>query len=106
MYFNTQLISQVHLGTDQSFLTVQFVNGTNFAVPGETDEERTFLADFLGQLIDERSGFVAIGKEMLNLKSALWVAIPEEGPILVRSGDNRSHSLQDDPERIRRLLGE
>jgi hypothetical protein len=106
MYFNPQLISQVHLGPDQSFLTVHFVNGTNFAVPGESDEDRTFLADFLRQLIDERSGFIAVGMEMLNLKSALWVAIPDEGPILVRSGDNRSYSLQDDPARIRRVLGE
>jgi len=107
MYFNPQLISHVHLSPDQSLLTVHFVNGTNLAVPAETDEERTLLADFLGQLADEQSGFIAIGPEMLNLKSALWVAIPEEGLIQVRSGDNRTHSLQDkDPERVRRVLGE
>jgi hypothetical protein len=107
VYFNLQLISQVYLSPDRSLLTVHFVNGTIFAAPFETDEDRTHLADFLGQLADERSGFIAVGKELLNLKSALWISIPDEGPIQVRSTDSRSHSLPDeDPERIRRVLGE
>jgi hypothetical protein len=107
VYFNPQLISLVHLSPDHSFLIVHFVNGAHFTAPSETDEERTFVAEFLGKLTDEHSGFIAAGTELVNLKSALWITIPEKGPIQVHSGDNRTHALpNDDPERIKKILGE
>jgi hypothetical protein len=44
---------------------------------------------------------------LLNLKSALLVIVPENGPIQVRSEDNRMHALYDvDPERVRRTLSD
>jgi hypothetical protein len=107
MYFNPQLITQVHLSADGSLLTIHFVNGTNFAAPAETEEEQAFLAGFLRQLVTEESGFLANGRELLNLKAALWVTLPKEGPIQVRSADNRSYTLAGaDPERVRRILGD
>ena len=107
VYMNPQLISLVHLSPDHSFLIVHFVNGTHFTAPSETDEERTFVAAFLGKLSDESSGFVAIGTELVNLKSALWITIPEEGPIQVHLADNRTHTLRNENlEQIKKILGE
>jgi hypothetical protein len=107
VYFNPQLISRVHLSSDHSSLTVHFVNGTHFISTAETHEERNLVAEFLVRLTEENSGFVSNGDEVLNLKSALWIAISEEGPIQVRSADNCPHSLHDeDAERIRRVMGE
>jgi hypothetical protein len=107
MYFNLPMISRVHLSPDHSMITVHFIKGTPFTVPVETKEERTRAAEFLSQLTAENSGFLSSGKELLNLKAALWVTLPDEGPILIRTDDNRTHSLPDeDPDRIRRTLGD
>jgi hypothetical protein len=107
IYFNPQTISRIHLSPEHELLTVHFINGTTFASPVETPAERACIADFLGHLTDDQSGFMAIGKELLNLKSALWISIPDHGPIQIRAGDNRNHVLTDEgPERIRRILGE
>jgi len=106
-YFKPELISHVHLSPNHSLLLVHFVNGAHFALSAETDDERTFAADFLRKLADEHSGFIAAGTELVNLKSALWITIPEEGPIQVHSADNRTHTLpNEDPERIKKVLGE
>jgi hypothetical protein len=107
VHFNTQTISHVHLGPDRSMVTVHFVNDTRFGLSMETDDERTVAADLLAKLADEQSGFLPVGNELLNLRSALWILIPDEGPIQVRSADNRTHSLPDvTVERIRQILGE
>ncbi len=107
MYFNLPMISRVHLSADHSLITVHFIKGTPFTVPAETKEERARAAEFLSQLTAESSGFLSSGKELLNLKAALWVTIPDDGPILIRTDDNRTHSLPDeDPARIRRTLGD
>jgi hypothetical protein len=105
MYFNASLISRVHLSSDHSMITMHFVKGIPFNVPAETAEDRKRAAEFLVQLTAENSGFLASGKELLNLRAALWVTIPDDGPILVRTDDNRTHSLpNEDPEKIRRTL--
>ncbi len=107
VYFNTQFISHINLSSDHSLLTIHFANGTASGFSADTDVESTAIADFLQQLSDETSGFVAVGSELLNLKSALWVAIPDDGPIQVRSGDNRTRGLDnEDPARFRKLLEE
>lgn len=105
MYFNPHLISHIHLSSDQSLMTVHFVNGSAFGASTDTHVETGAIADFLRQLTAETSGFLATGSEVLNLKSALWVAIPDEGPVQVRSGDNRTRNLEnEDPERVRKLM--
>lgn len=105
MFFNLPMISRVHLSPDHSMITVHFVKGTPFTVPVDTKEERSRAAEFLSQLTEESSGFLSSGKELLNLRAALWVTIPEEGPILVRTEDNRTHALpNEDPDRIRRTM--
>jgi hypothetical protein len=105
VYFNPHLISHIHLSSDQSLLTVHFVNGSAFGASTDTHVETGAVADFLKQLTAETSGFVATGSELLNLKSALWVAIPDEGPVQVRSGDNRTRNLEnEDRERVRKLM--
>jgi len=107
MYFNLPMISRVHLSPDHSLITVHFIRGTPFTVPVNTPEERQRAAAFLSQLSAEDTGFLASGKELLNLKAALWVTVPEEGPVLIRTDDNRTHSLPgEDPNRIRRVLGD
>jgi hypothetical protein len=105
VYFNPPLISRVHLNPDHSSLTVHFVNGTHFISTAATEEERNLFAEFLVRVTEEHSGFIWNEDEVLNLKSALWIAISEEGPIQVRSGDNCPHSLHDqDAQRIRRVM--
>src|SRR5262249_653711 len=105
MYFNASQISRVHLSSDHSMISVHFVKGIPFSVPAETDEDRRRAADFLVQLTSDTTGFLATGKELLNLRAALRVTIPDDGPILVRTDDNRTHSLpNEDPEKIRRML--
>jgi hypothetical protein len=105
IYFNLPMISRVHLSADHTLITVHFIRGTPFTVPADTKEERMRAAEFLSQLTAEESGFLASGKELLNLRAALWVTIPGEGPILVRTEDNRTHTIPDqDPEKIRRTL--
>lgn len=107
VYFNTQTISRVHLSPDHSLITVHFVNGTVFTSPAGTDHERAVVAEFLAELTQNCSGFLSSGRELLNLKSALWISIPFEGPIQVRWEDNRTHSLfGEDPEQIRRTLSD
>jgi hypothetical protein len=106
-YFNTQYISHINLNSDHTLLTIHFVNGTASGFSADTDIESTAIADFLEQLTDEKSGFVAVGSEMLNLKSALWVALTNDGPIQVRSSDNRTRTFEhEDPARFRKLLEE
>jgi len=105
VYFNPHLISRVHRNPDRSSLTVYFVNGTHFTSTAATDEERNLVAEFLVRLTEQHSGFIWNGDEVLNLKSALWIAISEEGPIQVRSGDNCPHSLrEEDAQRIRQVM--
>ena len=107
MYFNPQLISHVNISPDRSLLTVHFVNGTTYGSTAESDEDRVFAAEFLAKLTEEVGGFLATGNEVLHLKSALWVSIPEDGPIQVRTADNRTRSLEgEDPARVRGALGE
>jgi hypothetical protein len=107
MYFNPHLISHVHLSGDHSLITVHFVNGSTFGASTDTHVDPEAVADFLHQLSAETSGFLATGSEVLNLKSALWVAIPDDGPVQVRSSDNRTRNLEhDNPERIRKLMAE
>jgi hypothetical protein len=107
VYFNPPLISRVHLNPDHSSLTVHFVNGTHFISTAATDEERKLFAEFLVRVTKEHSGFISVEDEVLNLKSALWIAISEEGPIQLHSGDNCPHSLnEEDAERIRRVMEE
>ena len=106
-YFNTQFISHINLNSDHSLLTIHFVNGTASGFSADTDIESSSIADFLEQLTDEKSGFVAIGSELLNLRSALWVAITNDGPIQIRSSDNRTRTFEnEDSARFRKLLGE
>jgi len=105
MYFNLPMISRVHLSPDHSLITVHFIRGTPFTVPVETKEDRARAAEFLLQFTAENSGFLASGKELLNLRAALWVTIPDGGPILIRTDDNRTHSLPDqNPDHIRRTM--
>lgn len=107
IFFNSHLISHVHLSADHSLLTVHFVNGTAFGLSTETDVASESVAEFLGQLAGENSGFVATGSELLNLKSALWIAIPNDAPVQIRSSDNRLRSFEnEDRERIRKMLAE
>src|SRR5580704_13833228 len=102
VYFNSHLVSHLHLSSDRSLLTIHFVNGSAFGASTETQVETEAVADFLHQLSDEKSGFVASGSELLNLRSALWVAIPDEGPMQIRSSDNRTRNFSvDDHERVR-----
>jgi hypothetical protein len=104
IYFNPHVISHLYLNSDRSLLTVHFVNGTHSSFPAETEEERMFVAEFLAKLTHEQSGFAAIGNEVLNLKSALWIVIPPEGPIQLRTGDSRIWSVDEqDRERISKL---
>ncbi len=107
VYFNSHLVSHVHLSSDQSLLTVHFVNGSAYGASTETQVETEAVADFLRQLSDEKSGFVASGSELLNLRSALWVAIPEDGPMQIRSSDNRTRNFSnEDRERVRTFMSE
>lgn len=107
VYFNPHLISHVHLSSDQSLLTVHFVNGSAFGASTDTHVESGAVAEFLQQLTAEGSGFVVTGSELLNLKAALWVAIPDEGPVQMRSSDNRTRNLEnEDHERIRKLMAQ
>lgn len=107
MYFNPHLISHIHLSSDQSLMTVHFVNGSTFGASTDTHVETGAIADFLQQLTSETGGFLATGSELLNLKSALWVAIPEDGPMQVRSIDNRTRNLEHgDREHVRKLMTE
>jgi hypothetical protein len=107
VYFNPHLISHVHLSGDQSLLTVHFVNGTAYGISTETHVDSHSVAEFLANLTGQNIGFVATGSEVLNLRSALWIAVPEHGPIQVRSVDNRTRSLNDrDREPIIRFLSE
>jgi hypothetical protein len=107
IYFNPHLIANVHLNSDRSLLTMHFVDGSHMGFPADTDDERMFAAEFLAKLTAEHTGFVAVANEVLNLKSALWITIPAEGPIQVRSSDSRTRSIDDkDRERICTLLAE
>ncbi len=107
IYFNPHLISHVHLNSDRTLLTVHFTNGTHSGFSAETEEDRLFTATFLEQLTAEQSGFVAVGNEVLNLQAALWVTIPDEGPIQIRSGDSRNWSIDEQQrERIGKLLAD
>ncbi len=107
VHFNPHLISHVYLNSDGSLLTVHFVEGSHSGFPVETEEERASAAEFLGKLTDAQSGFVAMGSEVLNLKSALWIAVPAEGPIQIRLGDNRTRFVDEkDRERISKLIAE
>jgi hypothetical protein len=107
VYFNTLFISHINLSSDHSLLTIHFVDGTASGYSVGNDVESTAIADFLERISDEKSGFVTTGNEMLNLQSAHWVAIPDEGPIQVRSGDNRTRTLENaDPEHFRKQLEE
>jgi len=105
VYFNQQTISRVHLSPDHKTVTVHFTNGTAFSAPIETDEERRITAELFAELSREGSGFLSSGRELLNLRSALWVAVPDEGPVQIRWQDNRTHSLFDvDGDRVRMTL--
>jgi hypothetical protein len=105
--FNRRLISHVHLSPDHSLLTVHFINGTHFGLAAETDEERVFAGEFLAKLADESSGFISVGNEVLNLKSAMWIAIPIDGPIQVRWADNLTRSFDaEDRDSIRKISAE
>jgi hypothetical protein len=106
VYLNPQTMSRVYLSPDHSLITVHFVNGTVFTAPCGTDQERAVVAAFLAELSEEGSGFLSSGRELLNLRSALWISIPDEGPVQVRWEDNRTHSLFDaDADRVRKALG-
>jgi hypothetical protein len=94
-YFNPHLISHVYLNSDGSLLTVHFVDGSHSGFPVETEEERASAVAFLKQLIVEPGGFATIGHEVLNLKAALWIAVPDEGPIQIRLGDNRTRMVDE-----------
>jgi hypothetical protein len=94
-YFNPDTIARVHLSPDHQTLTVHFVNGTLFSAPVGTEHERQTVREFLATLSEEGSGFLPSGRELLNLRSAQWVSIPEEGPVQVRWQDNRTHVLSD-----------
>src|SRR5262249_39100802 len=107
IYFNPQLISHVYLNPDSSLLTVHFIDGTHSGFTVETEVERAFAAELLAKLTDQTSGFVSIGNEVLNLKAALWIGVPHEGPIQIRLGDNRTR-IVDESDRVRiiKLLAE
>jgi hypothetical protein len=106
-YFNPQLISHVHLSADHSLLTLHFVNGAALGIPADSEADRAGVAEFLGKLAGETSGFATVGSEMLNLKAAFWISIPEEGPAQVRAGDNRIHSVDEaERARVRAVVGE
>jgi hypothetical protein len=105
VYLNPQAISRVHLSPDHSMITVHFVNGTVCSSPAGTDRERAVVAAFLAELSEEGSGFLSSGRELLNLRSALWTSIPEDGPIQVRWQDNRTHTLVDvNADQVRKTL--
>ena len=107
IYFNPHLIANVHLNSDRSLLTMHFVDGTHMGFPADTDEDRMFAAEFLEKMTAEHPGFVAVENEVLNLKSALWITVPAEGPIQVRSADSRTRSIDEKGrERICKLLAE
>jgi hypothetical protein len=107
VYLNSRTISRVYLSPDHSMITVHFVNGTVFSSPTGTDRERAVVAAFLAELSEEGSGFLSSGRELLNLLSALWVSIPEDGPIQVRWQDNRTHTLVDvDADQVRKTLAD
>lgn len=107
LYFNPHLISHVYLSADATLLTVHFVDGSHSGFPVETQEERAFAAAFLEKLTAEPTGFIFIGNEILNLKAALWISLPAEGPSQIRLGDNRTRMIDDkDRERISKLLAE
>ena len=95
LYFNPETISRVHLSPDHSTLTVHFVNGTLFSVDVGSDQERRSIGEFLARLSQDGRGFLSSGRELLNLRSAVWVSIPDEGPVQVRWQDNRTHSLSE-----------
>ncbi len=106
-YFNPHLISHVYLNADSSLLTVHFVEGSHSGFPVETEEERASAAEFLKQLTIAPGGFATIGNEVLNLKAALWIAVPDEGPIQIRLGDNRTRMVDEaDRERVLKLLAQ
>jgi hypothetical protein len=106
-HFNPHLISHVYLNADGSLLTVHFVEGSHSGFAVETEEERASAADFLKQLTVEPGGFAAIGNEVLNLKAALWIAVPDEGPIQIRLGDNRTRFVDEaDRELVQKLLAQ
>jgi hypothetical protein len=105
VYLNPHTISRVHLSPDHSMITVHFVNGTVFSSPTGTEQERAVVAAFLAELSKDGSGFLSSGRELLNLRSALWISIPDDGPVQVRWEDNRTHSLVDvDADRVRRTI--
>ena len=105
MYLNPATISRVHLSPDHSMVTVHLVNGAVFSASTGTEPDRAAAAAFLAELSKEGSGFLSSGRELLNLKSALWISVPDDGPVQVRWQDNRTHSLLDvEPQRVRRLL--
>ncbi len=107
VYFNPQLISHLTLGSDHALLTMHFINGTQLACLAETDEERMSAAELLRQLNDEHSGFISVGNELLNCRSALWIEIPADGPVVFRMPDNRTKLLDDaDRQRISKVLAE
>jgi hypothetical protein len=107
IHFNPQTVSHLHLNTDGTLLTVHFINGTHFGFDAETDQERGFFAEFLGKLTHEPTDFVAIGHEVLNLKTAFWIAIPTGDPIQIRLGDSRTRMADEqDRERIIKLLAD
>ena len=94
-HFNPHLISHVYLNVDASLLTVHFVEGAHSGFPVESPAEHASAAEFLKQLTAPACGFVSIGKEVLNLKAALWIEVPEEGPIQIRLGDGRSRIVDE-----------
>ena len=105
VHFNPETISRVHLSPDHATVTVHFINGTAFSASVETDEERRIAAELFAELSQEGSGFLSSGRELLNLRSALWISIPGDGPIQIRWQDNRTHSLFDvDADRVRKTL--
>lgn len=107
VFFNAQWISHIHLSGDRSLLTVHFVNGSTFGATAETEVETAAIADFLEELAAQKSGFATLGNEVLNLKSAFWIVIPDEGPVQIRSADNRTRCLEDyDRDRLKTLLAE
>jgi hypothetical protein len=107
IHFNPQTISHVHLNSDRTLLTVHFIEGTHSGFDAETDADHLYFAEFLQKLTDESSGFVAIGNEVLNLKTALWISIPTDEPIQIRLGDSRTRIVDErDRERLVKLLGE
>jgi hypothetical protein len=107
IHFNPQTVSHVHLNADRTLLTVHFIEGTHAGFDAEADADHLYFAEFLEKLTDDSSGFVAVGNEVLNLKTALWISIPIEEPIQIRLGDSRTRIVDEkDRERITKLLAE